>query len=383
MPELLRLPVRLLLAATVALTGLEAFSQDAAEGARIYMRTPQGNGSCLGCHGPDPGANPTNILRAAGQPEALLKAMNTVSAMGFLRQDLTDQDRADVSAFLGTVVAERSGGPLQLWPRTVEFGRATVHGAPPPQRLWLRNPGTTPVTVDGLSVTGQPLMFTHDCPSELRPGTGCEITLAMGAGREGWSRAALRIQAAGRSQVLVAGTSVLGVETAASALAWANVPLGMVSFDNAPVDADGRQRRSLRLTNPGPAPAELGAMTLVGPQSSSFMLDQSCPGVGRLQPGASCDVTVSYRGDAATSAEAALQARSDQGHPPVLRLAASAAQAPARPEPEAAPANTGGGCSTRPPGNRLDPLLALLALAALAMLAKGRRSPPEQGRPGI
>ena len=44
----------------------EEVPQDAAEGARLYVRTAQEGASCVSCHGPDPATNPNNILRAAG-----------------------------------------------------------------------------------------------------------------------------------------------------------------------------------------------------------------------------------------------------------------------------------------------------------------------------
>ena len=65
-----------------------AAAQDAVQGAMLYMRLANDTRACVSCHGPDPGVNPNNILRAADSPNTLVKVMSTVSAMGFLSSQL-------------------------------------------------------------------------------------------------------------------------------------------------------------------------------------------------------------------------------------------------------------------------------------------------------
>lgn len=114
--------------AALALAACAAAAQaqaagDATRGAALYLQLPGMSTSCVGCHGPDPAANRNNLLRAADQPAALVKALNTVSAMGFLRDALDEARIADLSAYLGSVRSVAAAdAPLALWPRTLEFG---------------------------------------------------------------------------------------------------------------------------------------------------------------------------------------------------------------------------------------------------------------------
>ena len=98
-------------------------SGEALRGAALYLQLPGAQASCVNCHGPDPAANRNNLLRAANQPAALQKALNTVSAMGFLRDAFDDTRIEDVSAYLGRVLLTAAAdAPLAVWPRSIEFG---------------------------------------------------------------------------------------------------------------------------------------------------------------------------------------------------------------------------------------------------------------------
>jgi mono/diheme cytochrome c family protein len=70
-----------LLLTTAPAWGLAA---DAARGARLYLQLPSGITGCVACHGPDAAQGRNNLLNAAGRPQGLQRALNTVAAMGFL-----------------------------------------------------------------------------------------------------------------------------------------------------------------------------------------------------------------------------------------------------------------------------------------------------------
>lgn len=357
-----------------ALAAPHAAAQDAMTGAQLYLRTDAGGRSCVACHGPDPGANPNNILRAADNPDALLKALNTVSAMGFLRNEIDDEDRLHLAAFLASAAAGAAPTAPQLWPRTIEMGAATGGTASNVQPLWLRAPADRPLRLLTIQARPADLIVGHDCPATLPAGAACQLRV-QSRGQTGlWSRGALRIDVEGEAQALVAGVSLQGVETPASLLRW-DFSAPALDFAQAPADADGLRRRTARLFNPGPMPANLSNATIVGPQSSQFQIEQRCAGTSQLQAGTGCDVTLAYRASALARAEAALQLRADQGNPPALLLTGTGT--PGTPAPEVAPLEApsgGGGCSTRPPGDpHADATALALALLAAAMTWLRRR----------
>jgi cytochrome c553 len=369
-----KLPLRLagVLLATL-LPAAPVWAQDAARGATLYMRSPQDGRSCVNCHGPDPASNPNNILRAADNPDALTKALNTVSAMGFLRPQLTDADRADLAAFLGTVVAQSEAGVPHLWPLTIEFGTVQLAATGEVQRLRMRNPAATAAAVQAIAVAGDGIALAHDCPAQLPAGSACDIDLRFTPTRTGWSRGSLRVDVAGRPQPLLAGISVLASTEPASALQWPDIPTGRVVLDGAQPEAGGVVRRRLTLANAGPMPATLALATIVGPQSAQFRVEDRCGASPVLQAGARCDVVIAFTPNQLPLAEAVLQVRSDQGHPTSLRLEGSARAEPVPPpvDPIAA-ADSGGGCSVGPPRpGREDPTLVALLLGAA--WAFGRR----------
>lgn len=337
-------------------------------GAQLYLRTDAGGRSCVACHGPDPGANPNNILRAAGNPEALLKALNTVSAMGFLRAEIDDEDRGHLAAFLAAAAAGAAATAPQLWPRAVEMGAATGGTATDVQTVWLRAPGDRPLRLSG-GIQARPadLVASHDCPALLPAGAACSVRLQLRSPSGAWTRGALRMDFEGEPQPTIAGASLQGVETPVSPLRW-DMAGATLDFDLAATDADGLRRRTVRLFNPGPMPANLATATIIGPQAPQYAIEHRCTGTTQLQAGTGCEVTLTYRASALARAEAALQLRTDQGNPPALRLSATATAVAAAPEaaPIEAPSG-GGGCSTRPPG---DPRADATALA-LALLAAG------------
>ena len=115
-------------------------SGDALRGAALYLQLPGLETACVGCHRPDPAANRNNLLRAANQPAALLKALNTFSAMGFLRDALDEARIADLSAYLDRVLLTAAlDAPLALWPRTIEFGSLGIGEVSAIHRVTLLN----------------------------------------------------------------------------------------------------------------------------------------------------------------------------------------------------------------------------------------------------
>jgi mono/diheme cytochrome c family protein len=359
---------RTALGAVLALASIAA-QADAGRGAQLYLRTDSNVRSCVSCHGPDPGQNHNNILRAAADPATLTRVLNTVSPMGFLRQELTDQDRVDITDYLAQVVRLNTApARLRLWPLTLEFGAVQADGVSAAQMLRLSNPSATqPLAVQRIGAASPQLQLSHACPTVLAPGADCAVSARLAPGQVGLVRTSIEVATGSPPETVHIGASASGVAFLPSALAWQGQP---ASLEFRAGTAAGPQVQALTLVNPGPASTTLALASIVGPDAARWRIEANGCAAGLvLAAGAQCVMSVAYAPDLAGSAQAVLQLRSDQGNPPsvVLQAVASAT------EPAAVDVAPGGGCSTGAPGRRpFDPLLALLALAAI--WAIGRRA---------
>lgn len=352
-----------------------AGAADAARGAYLYLQTDNGLRSCVACHGPDPGQNRNNLLRAADQPNALTRALSTVGVMGYLGSELSDADRADVSAYLLSVA--RLNAPdaaLRVWPISLEFGQVGVGSRTATQSVRLSNPSPSrAVAVEPPRATDAALTLSHDCPALLPPLGFCDVKVALQPVVQGPIRAAVELRTSAFTSPAVVGVLALGAGQVPSALAWQ--PEAQTVRFEAPSAAP--VRRVIPLFNPGPLPAVIGVASIVGPGASNFRIDSGCAAGSVLVAGTTCDMAISYVPDLLPLVLATLQLRSDQGNPPSVLLEGVAPPAPPQPQPLQATAvpDSGGGCTVGPPHRQLfDPVLLLAVLsAALAAAARGRR----------
>lgn len=345
---------------------LPARAADPSRGAQLYMRTDTGGRSCVACHGADPGQNHNNILRAADSPATLTKVLNTVSAMGFLRSELSDADRADITAFLGAINRlNGANAALKVWPITADFGPVLAGGASSTQTLRLLNPSrTAPVGLKPLTVSNAEVALAHNCPPALSPGEACDVQLRFTPRSEGLMRAAVTIDSPAFSQPVYAALTGSGASGPLSQLEWQTAE-AVIAFNAAATPPV--LRRTISLVNRGSMPAVLGISSVTGPDAARFIVESGCAQGSVLQAGSQCDLTLLYSPSLLPVVHATLQIQSNQTHPASLRLEGMAAPAPS-PVPGMemlASGGSGGGCSVGPPSQRaFDPVLVLAALLA-------------------
>lgn len=363
--------------AILALGGISpvAFGQDATQGAMVYMRLANDTRACVSCHGPDPGQNPNNILRAADNPDTLAKVMNTVGAMGFLSSQLTETDRANVTAFLGNIVRINDPtAPLKVWPVTMDFGTVPTGQRSARQFVRLTNPSASvPVPISSVTTAGAMAVLQNECPASLPAGEACEVGIQLQPALAGLQRGAVVLNSPALARPLVVAFSGYGSTGHVSALDWQ----AAVKSLRLEAPADGSQvRQVITLSNPGPMPALLGSTSITGPNASQFRVLGGCTSGSVLQAGTQCDQTIGFVPGALAEAKAVLQLRSDQGNPPAIRLDGFADTRAPQTVPAPLPAQqSGGGCSMGPPDSkRIDPLLWLMTLLALGFhLGRTRR----------
>ena len=367
--------LRAFMAMLVASAACAALAQDASRGAQLYVQLPGETPSCVSCHGPDPTQNRNNILRAADRPATLLRALNTVGVMGYLRDSLNDAAIADLAAYLARVaVVAAPDAAVALWPSTIEFGRLPAGGVSPPHGVTLRNLGSEALGLARPLMVGQGFSLSDDCPASLAPGSSCALDAAgvdRGRGTRGGDAAA------GHVGTLVA-TVCSGCPPPWSTPGRASCRPTRHSSTSARCRPVRAMTRNITLTSHGTLPVTLGVATLTGPGRGQFQLDGACAPGTVLAPGLQCVLQVVYAPGVAGSAQAVLQWRSDGVNPGTVVLegrATAVPAAPAPPVPTPAPSlsSGSGGCTIGPPDRLADVTHGvLLALALLVMCCRRR-----------
>ena len=356
-----------------------AQAQDAVRGAGLYLQLPDNTASCVSCHGPDPAANRNNLLRAAGQPLVLLKTLNAVGVMGYLKGVLSDADVADLSAYLDTVVRAAGDASRSVWPRTVEFGALGLGEVSPEHTLRLRNLSVTALGGLAPKVTAGRFSLRHDCPAVLLPGAACSAHVRASAPAVGQ----------GVVDALVWGDglgALVGLSARGAAAPVARLVLDPAGLDMGPAEVGNVVTRQVRLINAGTADATLGVSTLTGLTSGAFNTDGRCPAATVLAPGTACTLDLRWRAGAAVAYEAALQWRSDGTNPAPMRLQALGTLGPgdgsavppptaSPPEEPAAAERSGGGCTSSRSSAQTDSGTTLWVAGALVALVARRRRP--------
>jgi cytochrome c553 len=360
-------------ATALCLTALFSYgtpAQDVQRGAMLYMRLPNDVTSCVSCHGPDPGQNHNNILRAADNPATLVKVINTTSRMGYLSAELSEADTRDITGFLGSVVRSQSEGTLvRLWPVTMDFGNIAPGLNSGSQVVRIANPSISdPLRIDSIVVNSPHTSFQHNCPTTLGGGASCDVTLVMRPGNAGLHRAALQISAAG--QTSVAGMVGYGASEPVSALTWTSPESVTMTVQQGSVG-----QTSLTLDNPGPMPAVLALTSITGPQASQFRVESGCAVGTVVQSGTSCSLVVSYTADRRTESSAVLQLRSNQTNPPAVILRGTSTPLPGS-DPvvtQPSPGGSASGCASTSNVSHSRDVSLWAALIAAALLAFSRR----------
>lgn len=363
-------------AALVALVAPAAHAQDATRGAALYRALPgsPGVGSCISCHG-EPVNNRNSVLRGAAGGALISRTIAAVSAMGYLRQFLSDADLADIAAYLGTVVPTAALETLpEPWPTVDDFGVQAVGTQAAERWILIRNLQPRSDIAIGAVVSTDPLVFPvqHECPLSLPPLGQCRVRTWFRPATAGPAEARFDIVAPG-GQVLRSGR-LLGTGAALQppTLAWSPAT-ELIDFARVEVGRSAQVR--LQLHNPGSMAVSLQRLRSTGPQALRFAVASDCAASGRIEPGARCEVTVTHTPRSAERAESWVELGSDAANAPLLRMqaigVAPAAPADPSPAPPSGPSEGDRG------GGAISAAFALgLALAVVALRCGGRKKRP-------
>ena len=343
-----------------------AKAQDATRGAALYRNLPgqPGVGSCVSCHG-EPVNNRNSVLRGAAGPELISKTIAAVSAMGYLRQYLTEGDLADISANLASIVPVAPVDSLpDLWPTSDQFGAQLVGTQSVPRVLLIRNLQPRSEIAIGAVRSSDPITFPmqHDCPVSLPPLGQCRATAWFWPQVAGPVSASFTVVDSG-GRVLREGNLVgTGAPEQPPVLAWsADTPLS-IDFGQVPVGQAAQQ--VLTLVNTTSAVVTLSRLRVTGPNASRFTLQAPCAAAGRLDAGAVCPVTLGFAPSVPGRVEGWIELVSDARNAPLVRIAAAGIAAPAAPPVASEPDSSSGG------GAMSAGWVAMLLFAVLALRRK-------------
>jgi hypothetical protein len=306
-----------------------------------------------------------NILRAADNPAALQKALNTVGVMGYLKAVVSEGDVSDLSAYLGRVeVMSAPTAPLAVWPPTLDFGSLSLGWASPVHRVLIENRSPANRTLPPLAVATGPFTLQTDCPSLIAPGGRCEVRVRAEPTVTGSSTGVLRGGADSGEASFLLGLVVEARTEGVAALAWQR-PEERLAFTGTPVG--GSQTLTWTLMSTGTQPFTLASPNLSGPQAGEFALGGDCTPGRTLPVAATCTLQVSHRPSGPLPSRAMLQLRGSGTHPAPLEVVGQAVAAASAEEPSLPPtaSDSGGG------GAGL-PWLALLGVAILGLLRTTR-----------
>lgn len=356
-----------------------ALAQDAVRGAQLYLQLPT-VASCVSCHGPDPSQNRNNLLIAADTPQSLQKALNTVGAMGYLKSLLSETDVADLSAYLGRVIATAAdSAPVALWPTTVEFGELLPAQVSPVHQVTLLNRRQVPLSLSAARLEGPSaaqFLLESDCPATLPAQSSCMLRLRAQPTVTGPASATLVLESPGQSPWVTGVTASMPVAPGSGGVLSFDLPQAAIAF--AGTSLGDSAVREFRLVSHGTATVNLGVGTVTGPGRNVFRIEGDCSNFLALAPGTGCTVRLRFTPNAPGAAEATLQWRSDATNPGTVKVSGAtlaapepvppAAPAAPSPTPTAEPVGGGGGCSVAPPVRRVDPVLPFAIVAALYAL---------------
>lgn len=164
---------------------------------------------------------------------------------------------------------------------SVAFGNQALNTVSAAHEVVLRNWGSAPLGIHGLSTTGD-FSATHDCGDHVAPGGACALSVTFRPLAVGPRTGVLTVDtsAAGAAPIVaLSGTGFLPPQLRVSParLDFPDQPVGTVS-----------ESRKVVLTNTGGSPVALGDITVEGP----FGLVEGCASV--LPAGGSCGVSVTF-----------------------------------------------------------------------------------------
>jgi sugar lactone lactonase YvrE len=212
----------------------------------------------------------------------------TPASAGSLTAAISVSDNATGSPQSATITGTGTQPQAMLSPNPLAFPNTLVGAPATPLPLTLSNPGTAPLAITSISVTGTnagSFTQTNTCGASLAAGATCTITVTFTPASTGSLTAAISVadSASGSPHTAV----LTGTGIAPQAVLTPN-PL---AFPSTTVNTAATPL-PIALSNPGTAPLAIASIALTGPNAGSFSQANTCG--ASLAAGATCTITVAF-----------------------------------------------------------------------------------------
>ncbi|MBB5319376.1 choice-of-anchor D domain-containing protein [Tunturibacter empetritectus] len=216
-----------------------------------------------------------------------------------------------------------------LSPTSLSFGDVTTGSTSASQSITLSNPGTSALTLTGLSVTGTnttKFAQTNTCGTSLAAGASCVITVTFSPDVAGGYSASISIADNASGSPQIASLTGTGVAPAApqavlspTSLAFGNTITGTTSAT-----------QGITLSNPGTAALTIAGITVIGSNATKFAQTNNCG--GSLAAGSACTITVSFSPDVVGAYSASISVADNASGSPQTAALTGTGVAPASPQ---------------------------------------------------
>lgn len=204
---------------------------------------------------------------------------------------------------------------IALAPGSASFG-AIVTGTNSTQVLVLSNPGTAPLAISSIAVTGAGFSQTNTCPTSLAPSAACNISVKFAPTVEGAASGQLAIVSNAAPSPLNAALSGSGLPATIAGLTFS---AGNVAFPPQFVGTTSAPQ-TVALTSAGTAPLVITQVT-----SSGDFAFSGC-GPSTMAPAATCTFSITFRPQAVGPLTGAIVVTSNaSGSPHTLALSGNGA----------------------------------------------------------
>jgi hypothetical protein len=236
----------------------------------------------------------------------------TPTAAGPRTAQINVQESADAAPLVIILSGTAIQPQVSASATTVSFSPQIVGSTSAPQIVTLTNPGTSQLTISGVSTDSVEYPLQSTCAGSLQPGQQCTITIQFAPAAAGSRPATLQIHtnasnvSGGLLSISLTGTGIAGTP-------GATVSATSLSFGT--LITNTSSAKTLTLTSTGTTQLSITGIAITGGNTSSFSQSNACG--SSLQPSQQCTITVVFRPISAGALSATLQITTNAGVIPV------------------------------------------------------------------
>ena len=223
-----------------------------------------------------------------------------------------------------------------LSPASLGFGNVTTGSTSASQSITLSNPGSTALTLTGVSISGAnatKFAQTNNCGTSLAAGANCTISVTFSPDAAGGYSASITVSDNASGSPQTASLTGTGVAPAAPQAVLSPTGLAFGSVTTGATSA----AQEITLSNPGTGALTIAGITVIESNAAKFAQTNNCG--SSLAMGSTCTITVSFSPDVVGVFSASISvADNASGSPQTVALTGTGV-APASPQAVLTPAS--------------------------------------------